>query len=97
MAASIADGTYQIYTYFPKTAESSGHLSYTVFDGKTEVERVLDLSAVEIRGQTSGTWGSLGSYALTNKIKPPAVTISTKGATGTVAANAVLFVPLDDQ
>lgn len=96
-AASIVDGTYEIYTYFPRTAESSGKLTYTVFDGETENEQVLDLSSVEIKGQTSSTWVSLGSYTVTNGTRPPAVTISTKGATGTVAANAVLFVPSDDQ
>lgn len=96
-ATSIADGTYDIYTYFPKTNESSHKLTYTVFDGQAEDDRVLDLSVVEIKGQTSSTWVPLGSYTITNGTQPPYVTISTKEATGTVAANAVLFVPSSDQ
>ncbi|PPL04202.1 FAD dependent oxidoreductase [Parapedobacter indicus] len=97
-ATSIADGTYDVYTYFPKTAESSRKLTYAVFDGKREKELVLDLSSVEIKGQTSSTWVPLGSYTVTKGgTRPPSVTLSTKGADGTVAANAVLFVPSDDQ
>lgn len=96
-APAITSGSYDVYTYFPKTAESSEKLTYVVFDGKNQDERVLDLSGVEIKGQTSSTWVSLGSYTVTNETKPPFVTISTKGADGIVAANAVLFVPSDDQ
>jgi Pyruvate/2-oxoglutarate dehydrogenase complex, dihydrolipoamide dehydrogenase (E3) component, and related enzymes len=96
-ATSLAAGTYDVYTYFPKTAESSGKLTYTVFDGKAEDERVLNLSTVEIKGQTSSTWVPLGRYTVTSGTQPPTVTLSTKGAAGIVAANAVLFVPSDDQ
>jgi len=96
-ATSIAEGTYDVYTYFPKTTESSRKLTYTVFDGKTENEQVLDLSTIEIKGQTSSTWVPLGSYTVTRGTRPPSVTISTKAADGTVAANATLFVPSDAQ
>jgi len=96
-ATSIAEGTYDVYTYFPKTAESSTKLTYIVFDGKREEEKVLDLSAVDIKGQTTSTWVPLGRYTLVKGAKAPAVTLSTKSANGTVAANAVIFVPSDDQ
>lgn len=96
-ATSIAAGTYDVYTYFPKTAESSSKFTYVIFDGKTEAEQVLDLSSVEIKGQTSSTWVPLGTYTVTKGTTPPSVTLSTKAADGTVAANAILFVPSDDQ
>ncbi len=57
----------------------------------------MDLSQVEIKGQTSSTWVPLGSAVVVQGDESAFVEISTKGANGIVAANAVLFVPSDDQ
>lgn len=95
-ADSLKAGKYQVYTYFPKSKTSSNELSYVVFDGKESTEKVLDLASVEIIGQTTSTWVPLGDYTI-KEGSTPFVEISNKGAKGTVAANAVLFVPADDQ
>ncbi|WP_257669914.1 FAD-dependent oxidoreductase [Parapedobacter tibetensis] len=97
IAKSLKPGRYQLYTYFPKHAESATKVSYRVFDGKRVSENILDLSTVEIKGQTSSTWVSLGSYTIVKGSEPAFVEISTKGADGVVAANAVILVPSDDQ
>ncbi|TJZ52446.1 FAD-dependent oxidoreductase [Sphingobacterium olei] len=96
-AASLPAGNYDVYTYFPKSDKSSQLFTYTIYDGKTSDEKQLDLSRVEIKGQTSSTWVPLGSSVVIDGDKPAFVEISTKGANGIVAANAVLFVPSDDQ
>jgi len=96
-AASLPAGKYDVYTYFPKSAKSSKLFTYTIYDGKTSDEKQLDLSHVEIKGQTSSTWVLLGSSVAIRDDEPAFVEISTKGADGMVAANAVLFVPSDDQ
>ncbi|MGK6350981.1 FAD-dependent oxidoreductase [Parapedobacter sp. DT-150] len=97
IAPSLPPGEYKVYTYFPKTAESAKKFTYTVFDGKTSDEQVLNLSSVEIKGQTSSTWVALGSYTVKKGAQSPFVEITTKDADGIVAANAVLFVPSSDQ
>lgn len=96
-AASLPAGSYDVYTYFPKSDKSSQLFTYSIYDGKTSDEKQLDLSRVEIKGQTSSTWVPLGSSVVIDGDKPAFVQISTKGANGIVAANAVLFVPSDDQ
>lgn len=96
VADSLTAGKYRAYTYFPKRETSSGKLSYSVFNGKKSVKKVLDLASVEIKGQTSSTWVSLGDFTI-EQGETPYVEISNEGADGTVAANAVLFVPADDQ
>ncbi|WP_353185444.1 FAD-dependent oxidoreductase [Parapedobacter lycopersici] len=97
VAALLPAGNYDIYTYFPRTAESAPQFDYTVYNGKTTVKKQLDLSGVEIKGQTSSTWVPLGRYSVTGGEAPAFVEISTAGAEGVVAANAMLFVPVDDQ
>ena len=96
-AAGIEPGRYQVYTYFPKTEESSTSMTYRVFDGQQTVNQQLDLSKVEIKGQTSSVWVRIGEYTITKGEKHPFVELSTASADGIVAANAVLFVPEEDQ
>jgi Pyruvate/2-oxoglutarate dehydrogenase complex, dihydrolipoamide dehydrogenase (E3) component, and related enzymes len=97
IARGLKPGKYQVYTYFPKTAESAPRFSYTIGDGKQVSEKMLDLSTVEIKGQTSSTWVPIGELEMGEGTEEVFVELSTKGADGIVAANAVLFVPADDQ
>src|SRR5690606_37843431 len=85
-AASLPAGNYNVYTYFPKSAKSSPLFTYTIFDGKTSNEKQMDLSQVEIKGQTSSTWVPLGSAVVVQGDESAFVEISTKGANGIVAA-----------
>lgn len=94
---SLPAGDYHVYTYFPKGETSSAQFTYAIHDGRKTHKQLLDLSKVQIKGQTSSTWVSLGTHRVTNGKTPAYVEISTVGASGTVAANAVLFVPKSDQ
>lgn len=97
IANNMEDGYYDIYTYYPRYANGSKHLTYRVYDGKEMIENVLDLSNIEIKGQTSSTWVSLGRYKINPDGGAAYVELSNEGADGVVVANAVLFVPEDDQ
>jgi FAD dependent oxidoreductase len=88
----IVSGNYASYAYFPKTANASTQTHIIVFDGKTSKDIIINKSEVQIEGQTSGEWVSLGTYAL-EKGTRSYVTVTNKNADGTVVADAVLFVP----
>ena len=97
MADETKDGYYNVYTYFPRSSESAEQLTYRIYNGKEIIEKILDLSNVEIKGQTSSIWVSLGRYKISRDGEVPYVELSNEGSEGIVAANAVLFVPEDDQ
>ena len=59
-----SDGKYEIYTYFIRRAESSKKTELLLSDGQAEKTIVLDADNIEILGQTSGEWVSLGEYDL---------------------------------
>ncbi|HEX2629900.1 MAG TPA: FAD-dependent oxidoreductase [Chitinophagaceae bacterium] len=86
-------GEYHIYTYvLPKMAKLSSTLSCVVNDGKQSKDVIIKMADVTVNGQTNGEWVHLGKYKL-SKGKMASVTISNKGADGTVLADGVLFVP----
>lgn len=95
-AGALDAENYAIYTYFPKLEGGADQLIYKIFDGEQLTLKKIDLSSVTIEGQTSGDWLHLGDYAIPVGEKAY-VEISTEGADGLVTANAVLFVPHDDQ
>lgn len=95
-ASDIEPGNYQVYTYFPRTKNSSASMTYRLFDGQRTVEKQLNLSNIEIKGQTSSIWVPIGEYTIGEGKECPYVELSTKGANGIVAANAILFVSIDD-
>jgi len=90
-------GSYAVYVYYPKAKSSAPQFPYTIFNGKKISKGELDLSNIEIKGQTSSTWVHLGQVNVIESKEPVYVELSTAGKQGTVAANAVLFVPIDDQ
>lgn len=96
-AAELEDGYYDIYTYYPRSSRSAKQLTYRIYDGNQTVKKTLDLTNVEIKGQTSSTWVSLGRYKINLDGGTPYVELSNEGSEGIVAANAMLFVPDDDQ
>ncbi|MBO9619142.1 MAG: FAD-dependent oxidoreductase [Niabella sp.] len=85
------DGIYEIYTYYPKLNESAAQTSFTVFDGKNRTEKIINKNDVDVLGQTTGEWVSLGTYRLT-KGKQAFIAVSGKNAKGVVAADAILCI-----
>ena len=85
------EGNYHVYTYFQKLDNGAEQTQVSISDGSQVKETVINRSEVQVIGQTSGEWVSLGKYKLP-KGKKAFVEISTKGANGKVIADAVLFV-----
>ena len=86
------DGKYEIYTYFIRRAESSKKTELLLNDGDAEKTIVLNADEIEILGQTSGEWVSLGEYSLQSG-KPGFVEFTNKGdVSGQICADAVLLV-----
>jgi hypothetical protein len=87
------DGVYNVYTYFPKVKNASAKTYFTVYDGQKTIEKIVNQSDIQVEGQTSGEWVSLGTCIL-SKGKGAYVQVSDKNADGTIVADAVLFVPV---
>ena len=86
-------GKYHVYTYYPKLQHGAAITNIEVFDGKNAVKKTIDKNKVEVVGQTSGEWVSLGVMQFPAG-KKAYVQISNDSAGGTVVADAVLFVPV---
>lgn len=92
----FAPGKYKLYSYFPKTDESAAKGKFRINTGKTIIEREINFTEVNILGQTTSTWLSLGEYEFEKGSSRPFVEM-TSNAQGVLAANAVLWVPITDQ
>lgn len=91
-----APGNYQIYVYFPKVAKPASEIKLSVQAGsETKNISVLEKDII-VEGQTSGEWYHLGRFNLP-KGNASSVNISAEGASGAVAADAVLFVPVAER
>ncbi|MDR6803686.1 hypothetical protein J2Y45_000956 [Dyadobacter sp. BE34] len=91
-----APGNYQIYVYFPKVAKPASEIKLSVQAGsETKNISVLEKDIV-VEGQTSGEWYHVGKFNLP-KGNASSVNISAEGASGAVAADAVLFVPTGER
>jgi hypothetical protein len=86
------DGTYEVYAYFPRIEGGASTVQVAFHDGKRNHTIDVKPNQVKIEGQTSGEWLLLGNYEL-KKSARPYVEISTRGADGTVVADAVLIYP----
>jgi hypothetical protein len=87
------DGAYEVYVYFPRMAGGSSTVAVSFHDGKRNHTKDLKPNQVKIEGQTSGEWMLLGRYDL-EKNERAHVELSTRGADGTVVADAVLISPV---
>ena len=88
----IKDGQYEVFIYFPRVQGASPTVTTSVESGKQAKEVVLRPNEIKVEGQTSGEWISAGKYDF-KKGAANAVVVSTKGASGVVIADAVLFIP----
>jgi hypothetical protein len=87
------EGKYDLYVYFPKVPKASTQTRYIVYDGKNSKEITISSSSVQVVGQTSGEWISLGRFYLP-KGDRSFIAVTNKGANGMIIADAVLFVPM---
>lgn len=86
-------GYYRVYSYMrPKLQRASANTTYVIYNGKQAKEQVIATADIQVEGQTSGEWISLGRHLL-QKEAGAYVGITGKHADGVVAADAVLFVP----
>lgn len=85
-------GRYDIYMYVPKINDETTAMTVVVNDGEKSVDCNVAISNVTVVGQTLGEWVSLGQFELSPGCY---VEISEKGADKIVAADAVLFKPVD--
>jgi len=95
-AKDLREGAYTIYSYYPKLKEGASSLHFKLFNGTDWEEKKIAVSEIQIEGQTAGDWLQLGTINA-QVGKEAYVEISNDEADGVVAANAVLFVPIDDQ
>ena len=87
-----SDGRYEIYTYFIRRDESSKQTELLLNDGNAQKTIVLNADEIEILGQTSGEWVSLGEYDLKSG-KTGFVEFTNRGnVSGQICADAVLLV-----
>lgn len=86
------EGEYDVYVYFPKVGGAATHTPVCVCDGTSRHDTSVRNGEVVVVGQTGGEWVHIGRYALPAGRKSY-VEISNRGADGTIAADAVLFVP----
>jgi len=85
-------GNYHLYAYFPKISNSSSNVTIYIKNGPVTREVIVNTGEIQVEGQTSGEWASLGTMHVNNK-NMATVTITNKNANGVVVADAVLFVP----
>jgi hypothetical protein len=87
------DGSYQIYTYvLPNYTKLASLTTVTVFDGSKETKVTLKKADMQVQGQTSGEWVSVGKFKL-RAGSTAHITIHAANADGAVVADAVLLVP----
>ncbi|TSJ38880.1 FAD-dependent oxidoreductase [Mucilaginibacter corticis] len=87
-------GNYHIYVYCPKVSHSTSVTQLQIFDGQNMINKTINKNDIQVTGQTSGEWVSMGVSKFPAG-KKAYVQISNHGADGAVLADAILFVPAD--
>jgi hypothetical protein len=88
-----ASGDYNLYVYIPGVEDAASQTHFVIFDGRAKKDVFINRSDIEIEGQTSGAWISLGKFKLQKGVKS-FVVVTNKNADGIVTADAILFVPV---
>lgn len=86
-------GKYKVYTYYHMRKDISPTITYSISNGTDSRTRVINKDSIKIEGQTNGEWIELGVYDF-QKNTHPYIEISGQNASGTVIADAVLFIPI---
>jgi hypothetical protein len=84
-------GRYHVYIYIPKVAKGANITQIQVFDGQNTTTKSINKKDVQVIGQTSGEWVSLGvnQFPIGKKAH---VQVTNNGSDGVIVADAVLFV-----
>ena len=85
-------GTFALYAYIPEIDSAAIRMQFTIATGGISKNVFVNTSDLQVTGQTSGEWMSLGKYKLQSGRKT-SVTVTNKNANGRVVADAILFVP----
>ncbi|KYP14392.1 FAD-dependent oxidoreductase [Flavihumibacter sp. CACIAM 22H1] len=85
-------GSYELYVYLlPRHPGHTRVMNWIIRDGKKTHNLLIDLSSIEVSGQTSGIWHKLGTFEL----KPGAsIRLQGTGEKGLLLADAILLKPL---
>jgi hypothetical protein len=86
-------GKYHVYFYYPKLQHGTTAAQLQVFDGQSNTKKIIYKKDVQVVGQTSGEWISLGINQLPVGRKAY-VKVTNDGTDGAVVADAVLLVPV---
>jgi hypothetical protein len=86
-------GLYTAYAYIPVVDSAATQTHFVIDNGR--IKDVSVAPAVQVEGQTSGEWVSLGTYTF-QKGTGATVTITTSKANGYIAADAILLVRKKD-
>ncbi|MCC8423712.1 FAD-dependent oxidoreductase [Mucilaginibacter sp. UR6-11] len=89
-------GKYQVYVYVPKVPHSATITPVQIFDGQNTINKSINKNDVQVVGQTSGEWVSMGISRFSAGTRAY-VQISNQGADGAVVADAVLLVAADNE
>ena len=84
-------GEYALYIYVPKVQHASSATTVTVAGGGMVKEVSIPTGRLQVEGQTSGEWVPCGKFSFVAG-KDNYVSISNKGADGTVIADAILLI-----
>lgn len=82
-------GKYEVFTYYPKRADTATESKIAIFNGQHEKKLSIKDTDVKVLGQTYGEWVSLGTYDFNGK--SAYVEIAAGG--GATVADAVLLIP----
>lgn len=85
-------GRYKAYYYYPTATSRASTVNLEIFDGNRKRTQRLDFNEVEILGQTRSTWVEIGDVDFDFR-QDSYVKVMADGASGSVAANAILLVP----
>lgn len=86
-------GKYELYIYYPKLKNAASLTNVQIYDGTKLREVPIKDADIQVVGQTSGEWVSLGNFAL-DAGKKAYVEIQAKEPGAAVVADALLLVPV---
>jgi hypothetical protein len=84
-------GKYQVYVYIPKVSKGASITQIKIFDGQNTITKSINKKDVQVVGQTSGEWVSLGVNQFPAG-KKAYIQVTNEGSDGVIVADAVLFV-----
>ncbi|SDL87613.1 FAD dependent oxidoreductase [Pedobacter sp. ok626] len=90
---NLKAGQYELFSYHPIVNNGAATTEVQVFDGADHHKYTIVKADINVLGQTSGEWVSLGKYTFKGTGKAFVKIIGNKTG-GVVVADAILFKPL---